>query len=132
MNQRCETVMTKNPTCCTPDDTAQRAAQMMRDHDVGLIPVCESDDHQELVGLITDRDLALKVVAEGHDPFATFVRDVMTREIYCCRPEDDLEAALEMMERRQVPRVPVVDGDGRILGIISQSDVANRLARPEK
>ena len=76
-----------------------------------------------LVGSVTDRDLALRVVAAGSDPKSTCVRDVMTREVFSCRPEDDVQEALELMERGQVRRIPIVDRENRIVGIIAQADI---------
>src|ERR1700681_3053710 len=86
-------------------DSAQRAAQLMRDRNVGAILICESQETKRLVGIVTDRDLALRVVAEGCDPKGTCVGDVMTRELFTCRPEDDVQKALELMERQKVRRI---------------------------
>ncbi len=130
MNKKCQDVMTEKPVCCAPDETVQRAAQLMRQQNVGPIPVC--DQSKRCVGIITDRDIAVKVVAEGRDPVRTPVSEIMTREVFSCRPADDVQAAIETMERQQVRRIPVVDDNGRVLGIISQADIATRLRAPDK
>jgi CBS domain-containing protein len=127
MNERCQDVMTGDPVCCTPDDSVQRAAQLMKQEDIGPILVCDSRDSKKLVGIVTDRDLAVKVVAEGRNPESTRVGDIMSRELHTCRPEDDLETALQTMQERQVRRIPVVDRQNRVVGIIAQADVATRL-----
>jgi CBS domain-containing protein len=124
--------MTKDPLCCVPADSAQRAAQLMRDRNVGAVLICESQETKRLVGIVTDRDLAVRVVAEGCDPAGTCVGDVMTREVFSCHPEDDVQHALDLMERHQVRRIPIVDHQNRIVGIITQGDVAIRLRDPEK
>jgi len=118
--------MTSKPASCTPQDTVDKAAQLMKSKDVGPIPVV-SDDEKRVVGIVTDRDLTIKVLAEGRDPKATLVDDVMTRYPICCRENDDLNSALRAMSMHQVRRVPVVDKNYRLLGIISQADVARHL-----
>jgi CBS domain-containing protein len=132
MKKTCLDIMTKDPLCCVPADSAQRAAQLMRDRNVGAILICESQETKRLVGIVTDRDLALRVVAEGCDPKGTCVGDVMTRKLFTCRPEDDVQKALELMERYKVRRIPVVDQQNRIVGIITQGDIAIRLKDPQK
>jgi CBS domain-containing protein len=132
MKRKCQDIMTKDPFCCVPTESSQRVAQLMRDRDVGAILICESEETKRLVGIVTDRDLALRVVAEGTDPKATPVGSVMTREVFTCQPEDDVERALESMEKHRVRRIPVVDQQNRIVGIITQGDIANRLRDPQK
>jgi CBS domain-containing protein len=97
---------------------------MMRIEDVGAIPVCESGQSRRLVGIVTDRDLALQVVAEARDANRTKVHDVMTKAPFACHPDDNLQNALQAMQRKQVRRIPVVDRDGELSGIISQADIA--------
>jgi CBS domain-containing protein len=128
----CEQVMTKNPQCCLGSDTASRAAKIMKIEDVGAVPVCGSRDSRRLIGIITDRDLAIQIVAEGRDPSTTKVQDVMTREPFTCRLDDDLEAALRAMESNQIRRIPVVDNSGTLVGIITQADIATRSRDREK
>jgi len=124
--------MTANPICCTPDDTAARVAKIMKTEDVGSVPVCEGRESRKLVGIVTDRDLAIQVVAAGKDPNSVKVKDVMTREPVTCRADQDLEGALEAMEKYQIRRLPVIDESGHLIGIIAQADVATRSNEPEK
>ncbi len=128
----CQDIMTQDLVCCTPRDTAQRAAQLMRDRNVGPIPICEREDNKVLIGMVTDRDLALRVIAEGRNPATTPLGEVMTKDIVFCRPDDDLDAALRLMEEQKVRRIPVVDRQNRIIGIIAQADVATRLRDTDK
>lgn len=130
--KKCADLMTKEPVCCLPTDTAARAAQLMKDADVGPIPVVENEQSKRLVGIVTDRDLALKVVAEGRDPNAARVEEVMTREPLTCRPEDDARKAVDLMAERQLRRIPVVDEGGKIVGIIAQADVAIKTEAPKE
>ncbi|MBN2086258.1 MAG: CBS domain-containing protein [Anaerolineales bacterium] len=122
----CGEVMTKNPVCCLPEDTAAKAAQRMKQKHIGSIPVIQSEQTRQLVGIVTDRDLALKIVAEGRDAKSTKVAAVMTRRMVTSRAEDDLQKAMDAMSKHQLRRLPVVDKDNQILGIIAQADVATR------
>jgi CBS domain-containing protein len=130
MEKTCQDIMTEQPVCCTPDQTAQHAAQLMKEQSVGSLPVCE--DGNRLAGIVTDRDITLKVVAEGRDPRNTPIRDVMTTEVFTCGPQDSLEDALQTMRKQQVRRIPIVDQDRRVVGIIAQADIATRLRAPDK
>jgi len=127
----CEEIMTPSPACCRPDQSSVEAAELMLRQDVGLMPVVDGKS-SKLVGVITDRDIALKVVAAGRDPRATVVSQVMSSDLACCRPNESIEAVVEMMTRRQIRRVPIVDSAGAIVGIISQADLATRLANPKE
>jgi CBS domain-containing protein len=119
-------VMTKDPACCMSSDTVQQCAEMMKTHDVGSMPVVEDEGSRRLVGIITDRDVAVRVVGEGLDPKTTSVSDVMSREPVCVQPEEELDQAMERMKDRQIRRVPVVDEQHRLIGIIAQADVATQ------
>jgi len=121
---KCREVMTENPVCCLPDDNVGQAARAMRRERVGSIPVVTDDLRKELIGVITDRDLAFKVVGESRDPIRTRVYDVMTRATIACRDDDEIITALLAMEEHQIRRVPVVDYSGRIVGMISEGDVS--------
>ena len=132
MKKTCRDIMTKDPFCSSPADSAQSVAQLMRDRNVGAVLICESQEPKRLVGIVTDRDLTIRIVAAGCDPKSTCVGDVMTREVFTCRPEDDVQKALELMERHQVRRIPVVDQQNRVVGIITQGDIAIRLGDPQK
>jgi len=128
----CADLMTRDPVCCIPTDSASRVAKIMKTEDVGSLPVCEGRHSRKLVGIVTDRDLALHVVAEGRDATSTSAQDVMTRAPITCSPEDDLEKAIDAMQRHQVRRIPVVDQSGQLTGIISQADIATRAHESEK
>jgi CBS domain-containing protein len=97
---------------------------MMKNEDVGSIPIVESHQTKKLIGIVTDRDLALKVVAEGRDPKSTTVQEVMTRDPVTCQADHELQQVLTAMAGYQLRRVPVVDSSNRIVGIIAQADVA--------
>lgn len=130
--KKCNEVMTKNPVCCLPEDLVSKAAELMKSEQVGSIPVIENEQTKKLVGIVTDRDLALRVVAAGIDAKSTKVEAVMTREIVTCHVDDDLQKALDAMAEHQLRRIPVVDNNKKILGIIAQADVATRVDLPEK
>jgi CBS-domain-containing membrane protein len=107
------------------------AAQSMKAQDVGAMPVIDSHEKKKLIGIVTDRDLALKVVGEGLDSRKTMVEDVMSRKMVVCKMEDDWQLALDAMAKHQLRRIPVVDDQGCIAGIIAQADVATRIKKPE-
>jgi len=130
--KKCNEVMTKNPVCCLPNDSVTKAAELMKSEDIGSIPVIENEQTQKLVGIVTDRDLALKIVAEGLDAKSTKLETVMTHNVVTCRADDDLQKALDAMAEHQLRRIPVVDNDNKIVGIIAQADVATRVDQPEK
>jgi CBS domain-containing protein len=129
--KKCSDVMTKDPVCGTPDDLVVDVAQLMLDEDIGPIPIVEDQNGKKLIGIVTDRDLAIKVVAEGRDPKSTKVADVMTRSVITCRADEPVQTALDAMAEHQLRRIPVVDKDERIVGIIAQADVATRIDEPE-
>jgi CBS domain-containing protein len=128
--KKCSEVMTENPTCCLPTDAASKAGGLMKSENVGSIPVIESEQTKKLIGIVTDRDLALQIVAQGRDPKSTKVADVMTQKIVTCRAGDDVQKALDAMSEFQLRRIPVVDEQDRIIGIIAQADVATRVDQP--
>ena len=130
--KKCSDVMTQDPVCCLPTDTVSKAAQLMKTEDVGSIPVVEDEQTMKLIGIVTDRDLALQVVAPERDASTTQVEDVMTYEVITCRASDDVQKAVDAMAQHQLRRMPVIDGDHRIVGIISQADVATRVDRSEE
>jgi CBS domain-containing protein len=124
--------MTKNPVCATPDDNVADVARLMKENDIGPVPIVESGASKKLVGIVTDRDLALKVVAEGRDPSTTKVRDVMTKDVVTCRADDEVEDTLQAMSTNQLRRILVVDENDMLVGIIAQADIATRMNEPEK
>ena len=122
---RCREIMKKDVECVSATDTAQAAAKRMRDVNVGFLPVC--DQSKRVLGTITDRDLAIRVLADA-SPSTTRMEDVMTREVVCCRPDDELEEAENLMAKNQKSRIVVIDSGGALVGVISLSDIAQREA----
>lgn len=116
-------VITQKPQCVSPDATLARAAEDMKTLNVGFLPICEND---RLVGAVTDRDIAVRAVAEGCDPNVTTVREVMSRDIVYCLETQGLDEAARLMEEKMVRRLPVLNGDQRLVGIISVGDLAAR------
>jgi CBS domain-containing protein len=112
--------MTRAPRVCHPDQTLHDCARMMAEHDVGALPVYENE---LLVGMITDRDLAVRGVA-GRKEHDTPVRELMTTKVLCCAEDQDLDQVATRMAEARVRRVPVLDRNGRLCGILSLSDVA--------
>jgi CBS domain-containing protein len=127
----CSQVMTHDPVFCLASDTVDRAAQLMRQEDVGSLPVTESHQTKRLIGIITDRDIALKVVAEKRDANMR-AQEVMTHNPVTCHADNDIQVALNAMASHHVRRIPVVDDKNQIVGIISQSDVATRVSEPAR
>ncbi len=119
---RVRDIMTSDPAWCTPESTARDAATLMREHDCGSIPVVQSKEKRNLVGTVTDRDLAIRGLAEGKGP-ETRVRELMTSSPVTCGPDDEVETVREVMVARLVRRVPVVEG-GALVGIVAQADIA--------
>ncbi len=116
-------IMTENPACVTPESTVQEAARLMESQDVGSLPVVESSSSKRLVGVVTDRDLTIRVLARGESG-STQVRNAMSSDVQCARPEDSLDDVESTMGRHQVRRLPVVDEQNRVLGMIAQADLA--------
>ena len=130
--KKCSDIMTESLVYSSPEDTVLSVAQLMKTEDIGPVLIIDNEESKRLVGIVTDRDLALKVVAEGRDPQTTKVEEVMTRKLVTCRADDDVENAMTAMAKYQLRRIPVVDNDDRLVGIISQADVATRVGEPEK
>jgi CBS domain-containing protein len=128
---KCANVMTTEVFCCLPTDTLEEVASVMQSEDVGPVPIVEDLESRNLVGIVTDRDIALRAVAQGLDARNTSAEDVMTRELVTCNVEDSIEEVLDLMSRHQLRRLLVVDGE-RLVGIISQADVATRLNESAK
>ncbi len=128
---KAQDIMAKNPTTVTPDTPVREAARLMKDEDVGVLPVVESSGSKRLVGLVTDRDIAIRVVAEGRDPQETKVVDVASKDLVTVDPQQNLDEALRLMAQHQVRRLPVVEEDGRLVGVVAQADVA-RVADEEQ
>jgi CBS domain-containing protein len=118
--------MTRNPATVTPGATIREAAQLMQREGTGIIPVVDEQGHQRLVGVVTDRDIAIRVVAEGRDG-GTRVSDVMsTSQLATCTPDDDVDEAMRTMADEQVRRIPIVDERGSLIGIVAQADIVRK------
>jgi CBS domain-containing protein len=115
--------MTSRPRCVTSATPVSQVAEIMEAEDVGAVPVVDGD---RLSAMVTDRDIVLRAVAKGKDPRGMPVREVSSTEITIVGPDEDLSAALELMAANQVRRLPVVDDDNRLIGVLSQADVALR------
>lgn len=129
---KCSEVMTPQPQCCEPGDPVTRVATMMKEENVGSLPVVDSKGSSQLVGIVTDRDLVTKLVAAGRDMAAATAADAMTRNPATVRESDDVDRAIALMSDKQVRRVPVVDDSGRLTGIIAQADVATRVSHDKQ
>ncbi|HEX6058400.1 MAG TPA: CBS domain-containing protein [Gemmatimonadaceae bacterium] len=118
---KAQDIMSRNPASVTPDTPVQEAARLMQSQDVGVLPVVESTASKRLVGLVTDRDIAIRVVAEGRSN--AMVRDAMTSNPKSVKPDDSVKDVMKLMGAEQVRRVPVVDDRGEIVGIVAQADL---------
>ena len=119
-------IMTGEPRTLTPDSTAQEAAQLMKEMDTGVIPVVESSTSKKLVGVVTDRDIAVRLVAAGKSATSR-VSDVMSSgRLATCSPTDDVDRVMETMSREQVRRIPIVDERGALVGIVAQADIVRK------
>ena len=114
-------LMTTNPRSLESGSSVIEAARIMRDEDAGIVPIVEGE---KLIGTVTDRDIAIRVVAEGKSPESITVGEIASRELVTIDPEQELDEALRLMARHQVRRLPVVEEDGKLVGIVAQADVA--------
>jgi CBS domain-containing protein len=115
--------MQKGVEWLSPDTPVREVARLMRDRDIGAVPIGEDD---RLIGMVTDRDIAVKGVADGSDDLgAMTARDVMTAEIHCCSEDDDLATAVRHMEQLQIRRLPVINRSKRMIGMLSLGDISN-------
>jgi CBS domain-containing protein len=122
---RVHEVMTRDPICCLSQDMAQAVAKVMCEEDIGSMPVISDLTSGHLVGIITDRDLVCRVVSEGLDASTTAIELCMTRDPVSCRPEQSLDSCEKLMQVHQIRRIPIVNKEGRCIGIVSQADVAH-------
>lgn len=127
----CDEIMTAQPTCCLPTDTVQHVAQLMRENNVGAIPVVGNLTSKRLIGIVTDRDLVMHVLAEGRNGLDVTIEQVMTSHPVTCGRYDDLHNVLNIMSTHQVRRIPVVNEYNEIVGIIAQADIAVRVDEPD-
>lgn len=127
---RVRDVMTTDPRTCLPGDTAFMAASIMKVLETGIVPIIENKQSRRLVGVVTDRDLCLGVLAEGRDPHATPLSDCMVDMVFTCTPEDDGRTVLALMRDHQVRRIPVVNKQRALQGIVSFADLMQRMDLP--
>lgn len=120
---KAQDIMSKNPTCVTPDTTLADAARLMKNENIGIVPVVESASSRRLVGVVTDRDIAIRAVAEGRDGVTTSVGHVMSANVRTTTVDKSVDDVMDLMGEEQVRRVPVVDDRGVLVGIISQADI---------
>lgn len=130
--KKCRDVMTKDVVVCTPENTISEVAQLMKTEDIGPVLIVDNEQSKTLVGILTDRDIVLKVVADGHDPKTTRVGEFMSKKLVTCYADDDVETAMKSMAQFQLRRIPVVGENMQLVGIISQADVATRVDAPEE
>jgi len=128
MGESIRDLMTPNPRTLESGSSVVEAARLMRDEDAGIVPIVEGD---RLVGTVTDRDVAVRVVAEGKSPESTTVGEISSRELVTVDPQQDLDEALRLMARHQVRRLPVVEEDGKLVGIVAQADVAKHASNKQ-
>ena len=121
---KCQDIMKRNPQCLAPRDDAQLAARKMRDANVGFLPICDAQG--KVQGTLTDRDLTLRLIAESK-PVSTPVSELMTKETVSCRPTDDVTRATELMRQNHVSRILCCENGGKLIGVISLSDIAQKV-----
>ncbi len=117
-------LMTPDPVCCTPEDSAQKVAKILRDQDIGSVPVVMDQSSRKLVGMITDRDLCCSIVAEGLDPANTKIDRLFSLNPVTCREGENINNCEQLMQEHQIRRIPIVDGEERCIGIVTQADLA--------
>lgn len=125
MATRASEIMTKDVTVIREDESMREAAERLAKDDIGALPICDSN--KQLKGMLTDRDIVVHVIARGKDLDGTRARDMEQGELVTLRPDDSIEHACDLMAQRQVRRLPVVE-DGKILGMVSQADVAKNVS----
>ena len=124
-------VMTENPVVCTPDTKLQDVAKMMAEHDCGCIPVVEDQKSRRPVGVVTDRDITCRMVAEGKNPLEATAADCMSTPSVTASPDESVEDCCRKMEESQIRRVPVVDDSGGCCGMVAQADVALKASKED-
>jgi CBS domain-containing protein len=123
MGKSIKEVMTPSPTTVEPDASVVEAARTMRERDTGIVPVVENG---KLIGTVTDRDIVVRLIAEGRDPGSATVREIASTDLVTVDPQQELDEGLRLMAQHKVRRLPVVEDDGRLVGIVSQADVARQ------
>jgi CBS domain-containing protein len=124
--------MTKDLVTVSSESTVVDVARLMKTEDIGPVLIVDNEQNNTLVGIVTDRDIVVKVIADGQDVNATRVGDVMSKKLVTCHADDDVDVAMKAMSQFQLRRIPVVEENMRLVGIISQADLATRVDAPEK
>jgi CBS domain-containing protein len=124
-------VMSPDPVCCIPENSIVEVAKMMKDCDCGAIPVVKDQAGRKAAGIVTDRDLVVRAIAEAKDPLLTQVEACMTRSTVTVHPEDDLDECATLMKKHQIRRILVVDGQGAVTGIVTQAQIARNMDEEE-
>ena len=120
-------IMSADVCTVEPQESLRRAAQLMQEHDIGALPVCQE---QRLLGMVTDRDIIVRGVADGLDADSTAVSDVMSSDVQCCRDDQDAQDVMRLMGDRQLRRLPVIDARHNLVGIVALADLATRQGGP--
>jgi CBS domain-containing protein len=130
--KKCSDIMTRDLVTCTAENTIVEVARLMKTEDIGPVLIVDNEQSKTLVGIVTDRDIVVKAIADGQDVNTTRVGDVMSKKLVTCRADDDVDIAMKAMAQFQLRRIPVVEENMRLVGIISQADLATRVDSPEK
>jgi len=125
-------VMTKDPVCVTPGASIREAAQLMQREDIGIVPVVDEQGTKRLVGVVTDRDIAIRIVAEGRGGDTRVSEIMSTRDLATCSADDDIAEVMEAMADEQVRRIPIIDGGGLLVGIVAQADIVRKTRDSER
>jgi CBS domain-containing protein len=115
-------IMSVEPNTVTPDTPITEAARIMKDHNIGMLPVVESEGSKRLVGVVTDRDITIRHVAEGHLSDC-LVREAMTDNVSTCKADENVDRVMTLMAEEQVRRIPIIDERGDLIGVVSQADI---------
>lgn len=124
-------IMTPDPACCGPDTTLPEVARLMIQNDCGEIPIVNNLESRKLVGVVTDRDIVCRAVAADKNPAQTKASEIMSTEVVTVSEDADVSECCEKMEQHQIRRVPVLDAQGRLCGIVSQADIARQAGTRE-
>lgn len=117
-------LMTKNPACATPDMELNKVAKIMAKENIGSVPVVENKDSKKVIGMVTDRDIATRAVAQDKNPLQMTAREVMSKPVFTVKQDEDVREVAKLMQEHMVRRVPVVDQNGMVCGMVAQADIA--------
>ena len=119
-------IMSRNPRTVTAETPIHEAARMMKDENVGILPVVEKGNKGKLVGVVTDRDIAVRCVAKGHDSSKCMVKEAMSTDVKTCLDTDTVDKLMDTMGREQIRRVPIIDERGSLVGVVAQADIVKK------